>query len=225
MSAFREALLADPALVLDDAELMNALLNAELKAKGQNIIDLRAAFTARLEDRLEQLSGAHRAVLAAAYENVAGTQQLHRAVLALLDTADFDAFLRVLVVDLAGILGVDQVRLCFESTTAQPGSGVGPKGLEDSIIALPRDGAGVYLSISGPARKVVLRRVSDGLYAPELPEPASEAVLSLDLGPGRLPGLLLLGAQDPERFGPDQGTDLLQFFTQSVELMLRRWLA
>ena len=47
----------------------------------------------------------------------------------------------------------------------------------------------------------------------------------LDLGPGRLPGMLALGAEDPHLFAPSQGTDLLTFFAGTVERAIRRWLA
>jgi len=53
----------------------------------------------------------------------------------------------------------------------------------------------------------------------------SEACLRLDLGKGRLPGMLVLGAEDPHQFKPGQGTDLLGFFGGVFERAMRRWLA
>ena len=53
---------------------------------------------------------------------------------------------------------------------------------------------------------------------------ASEALLPLDLGPGRWPGLLLMGSADATRFTPAQGTDLLRFFGQAFRLVLLGWL-
>ena len=52
----------------------------------------------------------------------------------------------------------------------------------------------------------------------------SEACLKLDFGEGRLPGLLVMGAEDPHVFGPQQGTDLLAFFGGVFERAMRRWL-
>jgi uncharacterized protein YigA (DUF484 family) len=52
----------------------------------------------------------------------------------------------------------------------------------------------------------------------------SEALLALDLGPGRLPALLALGAADPNQFKPAHGTDLLQFFASVFERLMRKWL-
>ena len=53
----------------------------------------------------------------------------------------------------------------------------------------------------------------------------SEACLKLDLGEGRLPGLLVLGAEDPHMFHPQQGTDLMTFFAGVFERAMRRWLS
>ena len=46
----------------------------------------------------------------------------------------------------------------------------------------------------------------------------------LDLGKGRLPAMLVMGAQDPHQFRPSQGTDLLVFFAGVFERQMRRWL-
>ncbi|HRO14158.1 MAG TPA: DUF484 family protein, partial [Paracoccus sp. (in: a-proteobacteria)] len=55
-------------------------------------------------------------------------------------------------------------------------------------------------------------------------EVVSEALLPLDLGPGRNPALLLMGSLEPGRFTPAQGTDLLRFFAQAFRLVLLGWL-
>ena len=53
----------------------------------------------------------------------------------------------------------------------------------------------------------------------------SEACLRLDLGDGRLPGMLVLGSEDPHQFNPTHGTDLLTFFAGVFERAMRRWLS
>jgi uncharacterized protein YigA (DUF484 family) len=49
--------------------------------------------------------------------------------------------------------------------------------------------------------------------------------MRLKFGAGRLPGMLVLGAEDPHQFSPHQGTDLLAFFAGVFERIMRRWLA
>ena len=53
----------------------------------------------------------------------------------------------------------------------------------------------------------------------------SEACLRLDFGEGRLPGMLVMGAEDPHKFKPTHGTDLLSFFGGVFERTMRRWLS
>ena len=87
--AIREHILSDPGLILEDHELMRALLQADRSAQGRNVVDLRGVLVDRLEERLDRLEDTHREVLAAAYENVAGMNQVHRACLAVLEPDDF----------------------------------------------------------------------------------------------------------------------------------------
>jgi hypothetical protein len=78
-----------------------------------------------------------------------------------------------------------------------------------------------------PRRSVTLRQVSDAspmLFGSDATWIQSEAVLTLDLGAGRLPGLLVMGAEDPHQFRPSQGTDLLMFFGGVFERLMQRWL-
>ncbi len=66
---------------------------------------------------------------------------------------------------------------------------------------------------------------SDMLYGDRAGWIRSEALMRLDFGKGRLPGLLVMGAEDPHQFKPTQGTDLLGFFAGVFERTMRRWLS
>lgn len=223
----REQILRDPALILEDHELMRALLAADRSAMGRNVVDLRGVLVDRLEERLDRLEDTHREVLAAAYENVAGTNQVHRACLALLEPADFAGFLRVLAREVAPILGVEVIRLGLEGDAA----GSAPEGpFREVVVALPPGGAEAYVTQGRGlgARRVTLRRIADAspdLYGDGAADLRSEALIRLDLGDGAGGALLAFGAVDPMRFHPDQGTDLLAFFGGVFERSLRRWLA
>jgi hypothetical protein len=81
---------------------------------------------------------------------------------------------------------------------------------------------------AGTSRAVVLRQTSpasETIYGRSGDWIRSEAVLRLELGTGRLPGMLALGAEDPHQFRANQGTDLLTFFAGVFERAMRRWLA
>lgn len=227
----RERILSDPEMILDDRDLMKALIAANEKQLGNNIVDLRGIAMERLEARLDRLEDTHRSVIAAAYENLAGTNQVHRAILRLLDATEFEDFLLSLRTDIAEHLRVDAVKLVLESPQAETGSD-GLTRLSDVLLVKPQGFVAEYAAAGrnaqAPQRQVTLRQVadaSDEVFGEAASWVHSEALLRLDLGAGRLPGLLVMGAEDPHQFKPNQGTDLLTFFTGVFERAMRRWLS
>jgi uncharacterized protein YigA (DUF484 family) len=195
---------------------------------GHNIVDLRGIAMERLEARLDRLEDTHRSVIAAAYENLAGTNQIHRAILRLMEAPRFEVFLRDLGSEVADILRVDSMRLVLESHEASPDPAV--ERLGQVLCVRPAGFVDAYVSRQRnmPVRAVTLRQVGApdaALYADKADYIRSEACLKLDLGDGRLPGLLVMGSEDPHLFTPQQGTDLLSFFGGVFERVMRRWLA
>ena len=226
--ALREAIISAPDVILDDSDVMQALIAANEKAMGGNIVDLRGIAMERLETRLDRLEDTHRSVIAAAYENLAGTNQIHRAILQMLDPVEFETFLRNLGGEVADILRVDAVKLVLESVQNDNDPAV--QRLGDVLTVAEPGFIDDYLSHGrgGLVRQVTLRALQDGsetLYGTKAGWIRSEACLKLDFGTGRLPGLLVMGAEDPHMFGPQQGTDLLTFFTGVLERSMRRWLS
>jgi uncharacterized protein len=225
----RDRLMATPETILDDREMMQALVAANDRIMGSNVVDLRGIAMQRLESRLDRLEDTHRHVIAAAYENLAGTNAIHRAVLALLEPLRFDAFLKSLANDVAPLLRVDALRLVLESPDARPDPAL--LRLSDLILVAEPGfvAAAVTAGRNAPQRTVTLRAAhpatTDILYGDRSDWIRSEALLKLDFGPGRLPGLLAMGAEDPHQFRPAQGTDLLAFLGGVFERTMRRFLA
>mmetsp|Transcript_332 Transcript_332/g.930 ORF Transcript_332/g.930 Transcript_332/m.930 type:complete len:236 (+) Transcript_332:995-1702(+) len=225
--ALREAIISRPDVILDDKDLMHALIAANERAMGGNIVDLRGLAMERLEARLDRLEDTHRSVIAAAYENLAGTNQIHRAILRMLDPLEFEPFLRDLGGEVGEILRVYAVKLVLESVQNDNDPAV--QRLGDVLNVAEPGYIDNYLTYGrgGTVRQVTLRQVQDAdpaIYGDKSDWVQSEACLKLDFGDGRLPGLLVLGADDPHMFGPQQGTDLLAFFTGVFERAMRRWL-
>ena len=226
--ALREAIISQPDVILDDNDVMQALIAANEKAMGGNIVDLRGIAMERLETRLDRLEDTHRSVIAAAYENLAGTNQIHRAILRMLDPVEFETFLRDLGGEVADILRLDAVKLVLESIQNDTDPAVQRLG---DVLSVAEPGfidSYINQGRKGTSRQVTLRSVQDAspqIYGPNAEWIRSEACLKLDFGVGRLPGMLVLGAEDPHMFGPQQGTDLLGFFTGVFERTMRRWLS
>jgi hypothetical protein len=215
----RESIIADPEVLLDDKDIMRVLVSGHERALGPNIVDLRGIAMDRLEARLDRLEDAHRSVIAAAYDNVAGTAQIHRAILRMLEPQRFEDFLRDLGDEVAAILRVDSLRLVLEAEgleaeDADRQGGVlrlEPMGFVDGYIRAGRN---------GPPRDVTLRVVGDcSVHRDSI---RSEACLRLDLGDDV--GLLALGSGDERHFLPQHGTDLLAFLGGAAQRALRRFL-
>jgi len=226
---WRDRAIADPELILEDRDLMRALIAANDRQMGGNIVDMRGIAMDRLQNRLDRLEDTHRSVIAAAYENLAGTNQIHRSIIRMHDAKDFTEFLTALGTDIAGILRVDRVRLVLESVEATETSAPKVQKLEDVLTIVAPGFVKDYVTGGRdvPRRQVTLRQVGGDagrIFGEASRWVQSEACLTLDLGAGRLPGLLVLGAEDPHQFRPSQGTDLLTFFTNVFERMMRDWL-
>lgn len=215
----RSLILADPDLVLRDDDVMRRLVG---ETTGQRkVVDLRDRLVERMEQRLDKLVTQHRSVIAAAYENVAGTSQVHKAILALIEPLDLSAFLQRLTQDVPNFLGIEEARLCLEAdvTETGPAEGFGDD-LHGRVVALPEGQIADYIAMGGEDKTVVLRPVGEEAeYVFGEANPVqSEALMALDIAGSR--GMLAFGSADPKKFDPGHGTDLLEFFGGVVERLL-----
>jgi uncharacterized protein len=224
----RDRILAEPETILEDRDLMDALVAANERTMGANVVDLRGIAMQRLANRLDRLEDTHRTVIAAAYENLAGTNLVQRAILQLLDPLGFEDFLRSLDGEVAQTLRVNCIRLVLESI--QVGEEPALKRLGDVLSVAEPGFVSDYMAggRNVSARTVVLRPVTDTatqIYGTRATGLGSEALMRLDFGKGRLPGMLAMGTEDPHQFKPNHGTELLAFFAGVFERTMRRWLA
>lgn len=225
----REEIISNPKAYLDDHDIMRALIAADRMQEASNVIDLRSIALDRIEGRLNQLEDTHRTVIAAAYNNVSSMNQIHRAVLAVLEPDDLSGFLKFVDTDLATILGVDVVSLCLEShavTADQDRSS--SKEFGTAVTFLPVGEIEKYITHDREmnSRPITLRAVKPDatLLFSDCADPIrSEALLKLDLGEGNLPGLLAFGSKNTNQFIPVQGSDLLFFLGGIFSRIMRRW--
>lgn len=226
----RAHILKDPSSVLEDQDIIQALVSARAKSEDRRVVDLRGVLLDRLEDRLERLEGTHRDVVAAAYENLAGTQQIHRAVLAILQARDFGSLFWALTDKVKSVLTLDDIRICVEADGLEVGMPLGPEGpYRNLLLGLPIGGAAAYCGQETlwPGKRVILRRTTAAaplIYQEGAEALGSEAILKLEVGSGAVPMLLILGSNNPARFQPEQATDLLAFLALSFEAVMEQWL-
>lgn len=223
----RRRIIAQPDVILEDPDVMRALAAANEAGMGGNVVDMRGLAMQRLEARLDRLEDTHRSVIAAAYDNLATTNQIHRAVLAMLEPVAFEPFLLNLAGPVADILRVEAVRLVLESAAQGEDEAIRRVG---EVLSVAEEGfIGRYLDAPrmGIDRQVTLRQCDTGdtrIFGDRAGWIRSEAAIRLDFGPGKRPGMLALGSEDPHMFAPNQGTDLLTFFGAVFEKTMRRFL-
>lgn len=212
----RDRLLADPAALLADRDVMRALVAAREAELGDNVIDIRGRAMEALESRLERLEAQHENVIAAAYDNQSGMAIIHRAVIGLLETADLGEFVDSLQAEIAPQLRIETLRLIIESDPLLA-------DLPEDVVTVPEGSIARIIEAGRRAPRgddIILRP------APPVTRPihgrtvASEALLPLNLGATRPRAMLLLGSADAQRFQPTHGTDLLRFFAQVFRLVL-----
>ena len=224
---FRETIMNNPNLVLDDPDLMKALLSGGQERVGHDVLDFRTKALEKMSEELGQLKNTHSDVVATAYGNVASTNHIHRAILDILSLTTADEFLDYLTNGLAASLSVDSARLCLESSLVsfrgQHGLGAGLVILNTGEIDKYQVGSGRQ---AGPS-PVMLRANANpsrrifGEFASEI---NSEALLTLPIGEGIRPAMLALGSRNGTQFGEDMGTDLLDFYREIFTRVLNRWL-
>ncbi len=227
--ALREQILSDPAVILDDPDVMRALVDATDAAHEGRVVDMRGAAMARLETRIGRIETAHQSVIEAAYDNVATTQQVHRALLTMLLPLEFDTFLDTLDTSVADCLRLRAIRLVLSAETDDPDCDLNP--ISGTLTVLPARSVAAFRARDGAQRTrplaVALRPVASGdplVYGTAAGDIRSEAIVELDLGRDRAPGLLVLGAEEPGHFAPGQATDLLELFARTCERLMRGWL-
>ncbi len=222
----RQKLIETPDVILEDADLMKALIEANDRPRRGNIVDLRGVAMDRLETRLSRLEETHSTVIAAAYDNVSGTQQVHRAVLSLFEHDDFESFLHGLGTSVTDTLRVATTRLVLE--TANGDTSPALERVSEVVRVVENGFIDHYMDVGHDVgSSVILRPVGLGetaLYGTSADWIASEACIRLELGEGRFPAMLALASDDPMQFTPGQATDLLRFFGAVLEQVIRRWL-
>jgi hypothetical protein len=225
-NSIRAKLLADPSIILDDNELMQSLLTASDVKLGSNVVDLRHVAMSRLSDRLGKLEGTHQSVVAAAYQNLLGTKQIHEAVIELLRNNNLDEFVHSLKFDLLKILNVDCICILLEKGNESDETSM-LKYSNPNIQQVMSGFVSTYITQGGETEstKVKIRQANSStnqLFESASTQINSEACIQLSFNENQTLGMIVFGSSDINFFEPGQGTDLLKFFACVCEKMLGR---
>jgi uncharacterized protein YigA (DUF484 family) len=208
-----------PELLANDPDLM-AFLVPPSQSTGRNVLDMQHFMIGRLQNQVRTLRDIQSDLIEASSLNSLAREQVHAAVLRLMDARSFEHFVEYATMPdgLARLLGVRAVTLCVE--TANGVSGIGIRG----VRVLEPGGVDRILGPSEKCRLAANVRGSRGLYGHLAEDVNSEALVRLDFSPASPPGLLALGGYEGEQFHPDQAVDLLEFLARIMERCVRQWL-
>lgn len=222
-SRIRELIIADPRLVLDDVEVLQALASVQNDGLGDNVIDGRGMAIRRLEQKLRQLGAENRLLKEVLHDNSEAVHRIHLAALTLLEIKDFKLLADFLAGELPKVMKVETIRLLLMGSL---------KGrIHDSLaeFAVGRIDASVrraYIDpVEGKPEKVVLRQVpraSAKVYGAAGKPIRSEALLPIALDGAELAGVLVVGSSNPDSFHPNMSTDLLELISKVFAMTVVR---
>lgn len=200
---------AHPTFLRDHPEVV-AFLAAPTKFDDE-VLDMQHFMIEKLQGEVTNLRSSQRELLSASQVNLSSQERIHAAVLAVIEARTLEDIGRIVAEDYRSILDVTTSSLCFENQG---------QSSQRNIVLLP---PGTIAKLMGE-RSILLRRDITGderLYGDQASKVRSDALVLIDLGEKRDPGLLALGSSDVERFHAGQGTELLGFMARAITGALR----
>lgn len=182
-----------------------------------SVVDLQQVILGRLRMKLLNAAKKHDNLIDSGRSNQQSQSRVNATVLRLLSARSLDHFLELMSVDLVGLLDIDSVALCLETGTVAP-------VISNGIRILPN---GTINKIISSERKVILRDnvVGNNLVFGETSSlVSSEAILRLEIQKDGPPAIFVMGSRHAQHFHAGQGTELLVFLANIMELCICRWL-
>ena len=195
------------------------VLTLPTRDRGKDVIDLQQFMVERLRRENAELSELRNDLVATGRSNLAIQSRVHQAILALLRAGSFEEFVETITTDLAVILDLDVVTIGVER--AIEGAGWKPVA---GVYFLK---AGSIDSLLGRAANLLLREDIAGdpaIFDGAAGLVRSDALIRLAIGDKAPPALLALGSRQAGTFHAGQGTELLSFLSQVLEVSFRAWL-
>ncbi len=208
----------NPDFLADNAELLE-VLTPPARPRGDGVVDLQSFMVERLRCQVQSMTEERDSVVLAGRTNMAAQSRVHKTMLALLAAKSFEHLIEIVTTDLAVMLNLDVVTLGVEKAAQSlPAIRLG------GLFQLEPDTVDAMI---GKRRRVLLRSDIEGdpaLYGAAAGLVASEALIRLNASATTPPAILALGARAPDQFHPGQGTELLIFLGDALELSIRTWL-
>jgi uncharacterized protein YigA (DUF484 family) len=205
-----------PDFLVEHADLV-ALLTPPSHQQGDNVVDMQRFMLERIKTDLQRVKTQQRELISTSRSNLSSQQRVHGSVLKLVAATSFEQLIQTVTTDLAVLLDVDVVMLCIESDNEcvrppMPGVQLLGRGDVDAVMGASRDALLADNVVGDPT----IFGGGAGLVK-------SEALLRLSVA-NAPPGLLAMGSRRATKFKPGQGTELLRFLAQTLEITIAQWL-
>lgn len=213
----RAYLLDHPDFLSDNADILEDIVPPEMKL-GDGIPDFQKYMLARLQDDFVALKGEHEDLMELMQENLQRQNRINSAILALMDAPDFNATIRLIGHEFAGLLEQEAVGFFLEA------GGWLDVGDYDGLTVVQPGVVGRWLN----GRDLVLEEVRVGqkdLFGDKFQAVKSQALIRIVIREGLPPGLLALGHGDAMHYATGLATEQLECLGGVIERCLRKWVS
>lgn len=208
----------NPSFLEENPQAVDLLIPSKKRGKRGQPADFQAYAIERIKSDRDEVLESTKDIIENSRANMNNQQRIHKAVLRLLETQNFDDFIQCITTDLANLLDVDISVLVVESNgddiphvhasgVRVIPSGTVDKWMEGKDVLLQDNISGIEAIYGGGAALVqsqILLRVSISLNTP--------------------PAILAFGSRDPNMFTDGQATDQILFLARVIERSFRTWL-
>lgn len=208
----------NPSFLQDNPDVLDALIPPKTRPQKGGVADFQSYLIERLKADKDAVINNTRELVENARSNMNNQQRIHKAVLRLLESQNFDEFISCITMDLSTLLDVDISVLVVESNDQdiphvhQNGIRVLPEGtidkwMGDKSVLLQDDISGIEAIYGGGAALV-----------------RSQILLRVDISMNTPPAIVAFGSRDPNMFHDGQATDQILFLARVIERCFRSWL-
>lgn len=204
----------NPSFLADNPDLLSELTPPS-RWSDNAVVDMQKAMVDILREEMAGLRACTQEVIETSRSNMNNQTRTHQAILAMVAAEDVDRLAHIVVDDLPLLLDVDVAVLAFEPGHRPSCSDVEIRALDDGdvddligagqdalLVDQILDGGDVFGGGAGLVRSAAFVRLRPGEQVPA--------------------GLLALGCRHEGAFHQQQGTELLRFLAQILELCLQR---
>jgi len=208
----------NPAFLKEQPELL-AVITPPEQNHGGGVVDMQRFMLERLQSELAGYQTREQNLLKLVQENADIQARSVEAIKALLDAKSFEDLIKIILRKVPKLFDISAAILCIEAGKHTP-AGANDIGI---IVVEP----GKFESLMDTGRSITLRSNIEGdkaIFGSRASKVKSTALLRLHFGPKTPNGFLALGAKSPTGFDPQQGTELLSFFSYVLQRTIQRWL-